>query len=88
MDDIFTGLTTPPPVISESAATIFLHDNYGVEGALQVLASERDQNFHVAREAGESFVLKIANLAEAPEVTDFQNEALLHIAKIDPVLPQ
>ena len=87
MDDIFTALTTPPPVVTESAATKFLHDNYGVEGALQVLASERDQNFRVTREAGKSFVLKIANLAEAPEVTDFQNEALLHVAEIDPVLP-
>ena len=87
MDDVFTALTTPPPVILEPAAAMFLHDNYGVEGTLQVLVSERDQNFRVKRESGESFVLKIANSAEAPEVTDFQNEALLHVAKIDPALP-
>jgi hydroxylysine kinase len=87
MDDIFTALTTPPPAIPESDAAEFLHDNYGFQGSLQVIVSERDQNFRVKRESGESFVLKIANPAEAPEVTDFQNEALLHVEKVDPELP-
>jgi len=86
MDTVFTALTTPPPVVSELAAAKFLRDNYGVEGPLRILDSERDQNFRVEQEVGDSFVLKIANSAEASGVTGFQVEALLHVAKTDPEL--
>ena len=56
MKDAFTLLSTPPPELSESAAAKTLWDQYGIKGSLKVLTSERDQNFLVKSEIGESFV--------------------------------
>jgi hydroxylysine kinase len=85
--DAFAVMTTPPPEFSTVAITRILRDYYGIDGAVHVLASERDQNFRVKRNNGTSCVLKIANPAEAAAVTDFQIAALLHVAETDPGLP-
>jgi len=86
MNDAITLLSTKPPEFSEAAVTPFLKENYGVEGALKTLVSERDQNFLVEPESGDSFVFKIASSAEVAGVTDFQVEALLHIEENSPEL--
>jgi hydroxylysine kinase len=85
--DAFAVMTTPPPEFSTVAITRILRDYYGIDGAVHVLASERDQNFRVERNNGTSCVLKIANPAEAAAVTDFQIAALLHVAETDPGFP-
>jgi hydroxylysine kinase len=85
--DAFAVMTTPPPEFSTVAITRVLCDYYGIDGAVHVLASERDQNFLVEQNNGTSCVLKIANPAEVAAVTDFQIEALLHVAATDPGLP-
>ena len=41
---------------------------YGLTGKLFPLASERDQNFRITTEAGDQFVIKIANSAEDPAI--------------------
>lgn len=79
MKTAFELLSTPPPNLSESYVASILQKQYGIEGALKVLVSERDQNFAVEPKFGESFVFKIANSAEAAGVTEFQIAALLHI---------
>lgn len=86
-NDAFTVLTTPPPSLSEESAAYILRDHYGIEGMLKSLAGERDRNFVVRQASGEDHLLKIANSAEAPEITDFQTAALLHVEKIDTDLP-
>ena len=60
---------------------------YGLAGNLLPLASERDQNFLITTDAGEQFVIKIANRAEDPAIIDLQLRALAHIALVDPQLP-
>ena len=85
--NVFLAMKASPPNLTEAAAACFLRDHYGIDGTLRVLVSERDENFHVKRVDGQSFVLKIANSAEAAEVTDFQIAALLHVAKTDPEFP-
>ena len=60
---------------------------FGVSGPARALASERDQNFHLRSDDGRDYVLKIANPAEDPAVLDFQTQALLHIARVNPELP-
>ena len=60
---------------------------YGLTGNLFPLDSERDQNFRISTEAGDHFVIKIANSAEDPAVIDMQLKALEHIAIVDPKLP-
>ncbi len=69
------------PKFSDKAAVDIVRANYGLEVSVRTLISERDQNFRLTATDGQEYVLKIANSAEAPEVTDFQIQALLHIAE-------
>jgi Ser/Thr protein kinase RdoA (MazF antagonist) len=52
---------------------------YGIAGDISALPSERDQNFLIAAEDGVKFVLKIANVDDAPELLDFQNQAMRRV---------
>lgn len=72
------SLTTLPPVLTPQQAAALAATHFGVTGVLKQLTSERDLNFHVAGAQG-SFVLKLANRAEPPEVTALQTQALLHL---------
>ena len=74
------------PVTNVQAATI-ARDYFGVSGVAHPLTSERDQNFRIVTDNGSSYLLKITNPAEDRRVTNFQTEALRHIARADPALP-
>ena len=80
-------LTTTPPAFSDADALDIADKHFGLKAGIQELVSERDQNFRLATEDGRRFVLKISNHAEQLEVVDFQNQALLHVAKKDASLP-
>ena len=58
----------------------------GLLANLLPLASERDQNFRISTEAGDQFVIKIANSAEDPAIIDMQLKALEHIAASRPYI--
>jgi Ser/Thr protein kinase RdoA (MazF antagonist) len=79
-NDPLAVIAETPPAFSPEAAVAVLRERYGLTAAVSALVSERDQNFRVRAENGKQFVLKIANAAEAAEVTDFQVQALLHVA--------
>ena len=87
MHAIFRSLKTPPPDLTIEEAAALLQDHYGLSGALSPLASERDLNFLVRPASGGACVLKFANASEPVAVTDFQNEALIHLARVRPDLP-
>jgi hydroxylysine kinase len=71
-------LSTEPPVFDEARARAAARRFWGIEGRFTALTSERDVNWRI--ETGEGrFVLKLANPAEAAEVTDFHIRALLHL---------
>jgi 4-aminobutyrate aminotransferase-like enzyme/Ser/Thr protein kinase RdoA (MazF antagonist) len=74
------------PQFDRTRAEALARDAFGVLGVAEPLASERDQNFRVAAADGAAFVLKIANATERPEVLDFQNAALDHLAARSPAL--
>jgi 4-aminobutyrate aminotransferase-like enzyme/Ser/Thr protein kinase RdoA (MazF antagonist) len=59
---------------------------YGLSACARELPSERDQNFYLEDESGQSFVLKIASTADSKEILDLQNKAMQHIAARDPSL--
>ena len=84
---LLAPLITPPPTLSQEAAELIARDAYGVIGLASPLASERDQNFRITADTREQFVLRIANRAEAPEVTDLQARALVHLEATAPELP-
>ncbi|MBI2256870.1 MAG: phosphotransferase [Proteobacteria bacterium] len=79
-------LAAPPPVFSIGEAEALARDYFGLIGTASPLTSERDANFRIMHGAG-SHVLKVANPAEAPEVTNLQTMALLHIERVDPGMP-
>ncbi len=67
------------PCFSETAATAFANEMFGVSGKVKPLPSERDQNFHIHCENRQAYVLKITNAAETFDALDFQNQAMLHV---------
>jgi hydroxylysine kinase len=85
--DTLTALQTPVPNFSKQQARRLLRERYGIEAVLEPLASERDQNFVVTRKDGSKTVLKFANAHESAAITDFQNQGLLHIARVTPDIP-
>jgi Ser/Thr protein kinase RdoA (MazF antagonist) len=80
-------LEAKAPAFSIAEAEEIAKRNFGVGGSARALVSERDQNFHLRTDDGRDYVLKIANPAEDPAVLDFQTQALLHIARVNPELP-
>lgn len=85
-DPLGSILNAPPPALTEAESRALLRAHWGLDGQLDRLTSERDLNWHLQSAEGD-FVLKFANPVEPPEVTRFQNRALLHIAARDPRLP-
>ena len=80
-------LEAKAPTFSLAEAEGIAKRIFGVMGSARALVSERDQNFHLRTHDGRDYVLKIANPAEDPAVLDFQTQALLHIARVNPELP-
>jgi len=70
------------PGISDEFAIETVKARYGLDVTASSLVSERDQNFLMRTSEGAKYVLKIANAAEDPVVTDFQIKALLHIERV------
>jgi 4-aminobutyrate aminotransferase-like enzyme/Ser/Thr protein kinase RdoA (MazF antagonist) len=80
-------LESPSPSFTVDQVLSFVNQRYGLTGKLSPMDSERDQNLHIRTDAGDSYVIKIANSAENPAVIEMQLKALEHIALVDPVLP-
>jgi Ser/Thr protein kinase RdoA (MazF antagonist) len=68
------------PQLSDDDAIRIARQYWGLDVSVRSLVSERDQNFSLKDADGSETVLKIANAAESPTVTDFQIQALLYIA--------
>ncbi len=75
----------PPDVPLEKVTTV-LFEEYGVEGELTILESERDQNVRVDT-AERSYLFKVCNADEDEAVIDLQIQALRHIERVDPGVP-
>lgn len=76
-------LESRPATVSAAEAQALAWEAYGLRGEARPLTSERDQNFHLVAEDGAQYVLKIANAAEDPAVTEMQTLALQHVAQRD-----
>jgi Ser/Thr protein kinase RdoA (MazF antagonist) len=68
-----------PPDFNPQAVSTAVRVQYGLSGHLQTLVSERDQNFRLQTDDGESYVVKIASGKEEEETTALQIAALLHL---------
>ncbi|OYX42825.1 MAG: aminotransferase [Rhodobacterales bacterium 32-67-9] len=82
-----TRMTSDQPRLTPGRVLALVETHFARTGTLDPLTSERDQNFRLTTPEGERFVVKIANAAEPAEVTNFQTEALQHVARRAPGLP-
>lgn len=73
------AIAAPPPAFPKGTVMARLEQEYGLQGRLSPLVSERDQNFRLDAADGRRFVVKIASSAEPFEITDFQVRALQHL---------
>ncbi len=60
---------------------------YGLSGTVELLPSERDQNFLLKSDTGERFVLKVANSLEEYGFLEAQNQVMEHVARKVSLLP-
>ena len=77
----FGAIAAPPPDFGQEPTLELLVREYGLQGRLSPLVSERDQNFRLDTPDGKQFVVKIANSAEPFEITDFQVRALQRLER-------
>ena len=82
--DIFAVMTVPADAIAPAEAAAVALAQWGIRAHARLLTGERDRNFRLTAEDGRDYVLKFANPAEPPAVTDLQVQALLHVARSDP----
>ncbi|MBL8267775.1 phosphotransferase [Steroidobacter sp.] len=87
LDLLLAELSAATTRTSEEVVAALVRDRYGLSAEVERLTGERDENFLVREASGSQYVLKIANLAEDPQVTDFQIAALLHLQAAEPDLP-
>lgn len=76
----------PAGITSEEGRRI-ARDLYRLDGAVEPLRSERDQNFRVTAADGRVYVLKLSHPAEDRSTTLLQTAALAHVGEVDPGLP-
>ena len=69
--DPIQGIAAPPQVPADDISRL-VREQYGLNGELTPLVSERDQNFRLTCSDACRYVVKIANAAEEGIVTDFQ----------------
>ena len=81
------SLSCPPPDFAPEQAAKAAMQHFGLTGVLSPLTSERDVNYLLRADRG-AFVLKLANPAEAAQVTQFQTGALLHLEASDLPVPR
>ena len=80
-------LTSPPPTLTDAQAADFVRQHFGIKGTLHRLTSERDLNIRITTPTAR-YVLKLANPAEPASLTDFQTQALLHLAATNLPVPR
>jgi hydroxylysine kinase len=76
-----------PPSYDKAVLARAAADLFGVQGELEPLVGERDQNMLLTTAEGEKFVLKVSGHLEDPLVTELQTDALLHLEKTSPEIP-
>ena len=78
--DMTISLESIPSFTPAEALTV-ADQEFGLVGRVSALPSERDQNFLLTDSDGGKFVLKIANVNDAAQILDLQNQAMRHVEK-------
>jgi len=75
------------PMFALADAARLAKELYGLSGSVDVLPSERDQNF-LLTVSDERYVLKIANATEEYAMLDAQNQMMAHVAEFGNLFPK
>lgn len=81
---VLTAAAAPVPT---DWAMAELTRHWGLTGTLQPLSGERDANFRLDAADGTRWLFKASHPIEPAEVTDYQTQALAHLARTAPQLP-
>ncbi len=76
------------PALTPERAAAIARDVYGIAAAATPLPGERDQNFVLHSDAGDRFVLKIANAADDRSLLEAQNAAMSYVAQKTALCPR
>ena len=89
-DTALKFLGAHPPEFSTDEACAILEMHYGINGEMENLWGERDQNFKVGVTADQGYVLKISNKLEEVTNIDSQIKAMEHLSGHAPnlVIPE
>lgn len=79
-------LKAQPPRLTLGQAQEIAQRQFGLNGEVEQLYSERDQNFRVRSDAGD-WMLKVASAEESLDMIECQIQLLQHITVVDPSLP-
>ena len=79
MSELVGAVLTRPSIDIDTAATVLRRD-WGIEGTLRPLPSERDRNFAVTVDGVDRFVLKVSNAVENAGFLEFQHAAMRRLA--------
>lgn len=75
------------PHFTHEEVTELAARHFELRGEIDLLYSERDQNFRLREDNGDTWTLKIASVEEDPAIIDCQIETMAHILAVDPALP-
>lgn len=81
------SLSTSAPHNTVAFAEEVARKHYKIIGAATLLACERDQIFALKDADGERYVMRFTNPSEDRQVSNFQTEAMLHVAYVAPDYP-
>jgi len=87
LQEFMATMVVASAAVPPEAAQTLARDLYGLEAIATRLTGERDENFKLSCPDGSRYVLKIANAAEDPAITDLPTAALLHVERVDPDFP-
>ena len=73
------GAVLTRPQVEPAEARAILARDWAIEGDLRPLPSERDQNFAVAIDGQDRFVLKLSNASEDAAFLDLQQKAMARL---------
>ena len=79
--DPLDAIAAEPPQFPVAQVADAVRAQFGLQGTLSPLVSERDQNFRLDAPGGERFVVKVTGSAETAAATAIQLVALEHLAR-------
>jgi Ser/Thr protein kinase RdoA (MazF antagonist) len=80
VSDRVGAVLTRPRLEAEEARAILARE-WGIDGELRPLPSERDRNFAGSVDGQDRFVLKLSNAVEDPAFLDFQHRAMARLVE-------